>query len=109
MHFSSSRLAPWEERKKPEEQLPAIFKSVNARLADLPEAKAFLFPPPAIPGVGTSGGVSFVLEDRAGRDIEFLADNTAEIHGGSQETSRNFASRYDVYSRRASSICEGGS
>ena len=67
-------LAPWEERKKSEEQLPAIFKSVNARLADLPEAKAFLFPPPAIPGVGTSGGVSFVLEDRSSRDIEFLAD-----------------------------------
>ena len=62
-------LTPWEERKKPEEQLPAIFKSVNARLDELPEAKAFLFPPPAIPGVGTSGGVSFVLEDRASRDI----------------------------------------
>jgi HAE1 family hydrophobic/amphiphilic exporter-1 len=72
-------LSPWEERKKPEEQLLAIFKNVNARLAELPEAKAFLFPPPAIPGVGTSGGVSFVLEDRAGRDIEFLADNTQKF------------------------------
>src|SRR6476660_4134218 len=72
-------LAPWEERKKPEEQLLAIFKGVNQRLAELPEAKAFLFPPPAIPGVGTSGGVSFVLEDRASRDIEFLATNTQKF------------------------------
>jgi HAE1 family hydrophobic/amphiphilic exporter-1 len=72
-------LAPWEERHKPEEQLPAIFKNVNARLAELPEAKAFLFPPPAIPGVGTSGGVSFVLQDRTGRDIEFLASNTQKF------------------------------
>jgi multidrug efflux pump len=72
-------LAPWEERKKPEEQLLAIFKSVNARLGELPEAKAFLFPPPAIPGVGTSGGVSFVLEDRASRDIDFLATNTQKF------------------------------
>ncbi|HEY6084794.1 MAG TPA: efflux RND transporter permease subunit, partial [Nitrospira sp.] len=72
-------LAPWEERKKPEEQLLAIFKGVNARLAELPEAAAFLFPPPAIPGVGTSGGVSFVLEDRASRDIEFLATNTQKF------------------------------
>src|SRR6478672_1380701 len=72
-------LAPWEERKKPEEQLLAIFKGVNGRLAGLPEAKAFLFPPPAIPGVGTSGGVSFVLEDRASRDIEFLATNTQKF------------------------------
>jgi len=72
-------LAPWEERKKPEEQLLAIFKSVNARLGELPEAKAFLFPPPAIPGVGTSGGVSFVLEDRVSRDIGFLATNTQKF------------------------------
>jgi len=30
-------LDPWEERKKPEEQLAAIFKNVNARLAGLPD------------------------------------------------------------------------
>jgi HAE1 family hydrophobic/amphiphilic exporter-1 len=72
-------LAPWEERKKPEEQLLPIFKRVNQRLAALPEAKAFLFPPPAIPGVGTSGGVTFVLEDRLGRDIDFLAENTQKF------------------------------
>ena len=69
-------LEPWAERKKPQEQLLSIFKNVNVRLSEIPEAKAFLFPPPAIPGVGTSGGVTFVLEDRAGNDIAFLADNT---------------------------------
>jgi hydrophobic/amphiphilic exporter-1 (mainly G- bacteria), HAE1 family len=69
-------LEPWDERKKSEEQLLQIFKNVNARLAALPEAQAFLFPPPAIPGVGAAGGVSMVLEDRAGKDIAFLADNT---------------------------------
>ena len=36
---------------------------------------AFAFPPPAIPGVGTSGGVTFVLENRAGKGFEFLAEN----------------------------------
>ncbi|GJL68405.1 MAG: multidrug efflux RND transporter permease subunit [Nitrospirales bacterium] len=68
-------LAPWDERTKPEEKLQAIFKNVNEKLAALPEANAFLFPPPAIPGVGTSGGVSFILEDRSGQDVAFLADN----------------------------------
>jgi hydrophobic/amphiphilic exporter-1 (mainly G- bacteria), HAE1 family len=68
-------LAPWEERTKPEEKLQAIFKDVNRKLATLPEAVAFLFPPPAIPGVGTSGGVSFILEDRSGQDVAFLAEN----------------------------------
>lgn len=69
-------LKPWHERTAPEEKLPSIFKNVNAQLAELPEAKAFLFPPPAIPGVGTSGGVTFVLEDRMGKDIGFLAEHT---------------------------------
>src|SRR5258708_5758914 len=35
----------------------------------------YSYPPPAIPGVGTSGGFTFVLEDRAGKDVEFLAAN----------------------------------
>ncbi|MDR4461882.1 MAG: multidrug efflux RND transporter permease subunit [Nitrospirales bacterium] len=72
-------LAPWEERTKPEEKLQAIFKNVNQKLAALPEAVAFLFPPPAIPGVGTSGGVSFILEDRSGQDVTFLADNLSSF------------------------------
>jgi HAE1 family hydrophobic/amphiphilic exporter-1 len=69
-------LKPWHERTAPDEKLPSIFKNVNAQLAELPEAKAFLFPPPAIPGVGTSGGVTFILEDRMGKDIGFLAEHT---------------------------------
>ena len=42
-------LDPWEERKQPHEKLTAIFKNVNERLAAIPEAKAFLFPPPGDP------------------------------------------------------------
>jgi HAE1 family hydrophobic/amphiphilic exporter-1 len=44
-------------------------------LSRLPEAVAFAFSPPAIPGVGTSGGFTFVLEDRSGGDVQFLSDN----------------------------------
>ncbi|BFU92735.1 MAG: multidrug efflux system protein [Nitrospira sp.] len=68
-------LAPWETRAAPEEQLPAISAHVNRELSKLPEAQAFVFPPPAIPGVGTAGGVMFLLEDRAGKDIGFLAEH----------------------------------
>jgi HAE1 family hydrophobic/amphiphilic exporter-1 len=78
-------LAPWEERQQPAEQLMAIFTRTNQRLSEIPGAKAFLFPPPAIPGVGTSGGVSLVLEDRSGRDIEFLAQNTQTFMEASRQ------------------------
>ena len=40
---------------------------------------AFSFPPPAIPGVGASGGFSFLLEDRSGKDPEFLNKNLAQF------------------------------
>ena len=33
------------------------------------------FSPPAIPGVGTAGGFTFMLEDRAAQDVQFLAEN----------------------------------
>jgi HAE1 family hydrophobic/amphiphilic exporter-1 len=69
-------LAPWEERTQPQEQLLAISARVNRELAKVPEARAFVFLPPAIPGVGTSGGVMFILEDRAGKDIAFLAEQS---------------------------------
>jgi HAE1 family hydrophobic/amphiphilic exporter-1 len=68
-------LKPWDERKKPEEQYEAIKLRLNQQLAGLTDGIAFAFPPPAIPGVGTSGGVSFLLEDRSGNDVQFLADN----------------------------------
>jgi len=69
-------LKDWGERQRPEEKLEAIMAHVNSELARLPQASAFAFSPPAIPGVGAAGGVTMMLEDRAGRDIRFLADNT---------------------------------
>ena len=69
-------LKNWAERTKPEEQYAAIKAHLNKEMKSLPEAIGFSFPPPAIPGVGTSGGVTMVLEDRAGKDVAFLAENT---------------------------------
>jgi HAE1 family hydrophobic/amphiphilic exporter-1 len=66
---------PWSERTKPEEQYTAIKTRLNQYLGSLSEGIAFAFPPPAIPGVGTSGGFQFMLEDRAGKDVGFLAQN----------------------------------
>jgi HAE1 family hydrophobic/amphiphilic exporter-1 len=68
-------LKDWDERKSRAEQYQQILQHINQRLAALPEGFAFSFSPPAIPGVGTSGGFTFVLEDRAGKDVQFLSDN----------------------------------
>ena len=69
-------LKEWGERTAPEEKYEEIKKRINGALSRVQEGFAFCFPPPAIPGVGTSGGVTFMLQDRAGKDIGFLAENT---------------------------------
>jgi len=68
-------LKPWDDRKSREQQFQEVKQQINRRLSQLPEGIAFSFSPPAIPGVGTSGGFTFALEDRAGNDVQFLASN----------------------------------
>src|ERR1700736_4963213 len=68
-------LKPWSSRETRAEQFQEIKARLNQQLSKLPQRTGFSFSPPAIPGVGTSGGFQFVLEDRAGRDIPFLAGN----------------------------------
>ncbi len=41
----------------------------------IPDAVAFAFMPPAIPGLGNSGGFSFWLQDRSGGSVAFLEEN----------------------------------
>ncbi|MBA4419041.1 MAG: hydrophobe/amphiphile efflux-1 family RND transporter, partial [Syntrophus sp. (in: bacteria)] len=68
-------LEEWSKRKKPEEKYEAIMMHIYKGLSMLPEGVGFPISPPAIPGIGTAGGFTFVLEDRAGKDISFLAHN----------------------------------
>ena len=68
-------LKPWDERTTREEQFQAIKAHLNQQLAKLPAGIAFSFSPPAIPGVGTAGGFTFILEDRSGGSIQFLSKN----------------------------------
>ncbi len=70
-------LKEWSERNwKIEEWYRFIKGRISlALLGKIPEAQGMAFSPPAIPGIGTSGGITFILEDRAGKDIPFLAAN----------------------------------
>jgi HAE1 family hydrophobic/amphiphilic exporter-1 len=68
-------LKPWDERTKREEQYRQIEAHLNQELSQLPDGIAFDFSPPSIPGVGNAGGFTFILEDRSGKDVQFLANN----------------------------------
>jgi HAE1 family hydrophobic/amphiphilic exporter-1 len=68
-------LKPWDERASRAEQFQTIKAHLNQEFSKLPAGIAFSFSPPAIPGVGTAGGFTFILEDRSGSDIQFLTKN----------------------------------
>jgi HAE1 family hydrophobic/amphiphilic exporter-1 len=66
----------WDERASdPAESYAAIKRHLSYALSRLTSGIAFIFPPPAIPGVGASGGFTFILEDRSGSGTPFLASN----------------------------------
>jgi hydrophobic/amphiphilic exporter-1 (mainly G- bacteria), HAE1 family len=69
-------LKDWDQRKNRTESYVAIKRHLAGALSRVTSGIAFSFPPPAIPGVGSSGGFTFVLEDRSGGTTDFLAKNT---------------------------------
>jgi HAE1 family hydrophobic/amphiphilic exporter-1 len=94
-------LAPWSERKQTAQE---IVKSVNIRLAnEVPEAISFLFSPPAIPGIGNSGGLSFWLQDRSGGSVAFLDQNLQKFLAAARQRPE-FASVGSQFSATAPQI-----
>jgi HAE1 family hydrophobic/amphiphilic exporter-1 len=73
-------LKDWDQRTQPNEQYAAIQANLARALRGIKEGVAFSFTPPAIPGVGTSGGVTMILEDRSGNsDPTFLTANLGKF------------------------------
>ena len=78
-------LKPWGERDPLGLSAKVITHRLNLELSEFAEAEAFTFPPPAIPGVGSSGGITFMLEDRDARGVEFLSEQTRRFLKAARE------------------------
>jgi hydrophobic/amphiphilic exporter-1 (mainly G- bacteria), HAE1 family len=80
-------LKPWSTRQQRDQQYQAVKYNLNQKLSSLPQGTAFSFSPPAIPGVGTSGGFTLALEDRGGHDIAYLAANIDKFVAAARQRS----------------------
>ena len=78
-------LREWKERKAEDEQYWPIKIHLNEALREISQGTPLSFPPPSIPGVGASGGATFVLEDRSARGLEFLRDNQQKFMTAAQK------------------------
>ena len=73
--FYFLQLEPWEERLTDELSAQGLMRSLNQKMAkEIPEAIGFAFGPPAIPGLGTAGGFTFMLQDRSGGSVTQLSE-----------------------------------
>ncbi|MGU3496227.1 efflux RND transporter permease subunit [Xanthobacteraceae bacterium A53D] len=69
-------LKPWRERRTAGEQIGGILAHLRGQFAGLPAATVVPFNPPAIPGLGNTGGFDMRLQARAGQSPEDLAEAT---------------------------------
>jgi hydrophobe/amphiphile efflux-1 (HAE1) family protein len=65
-------LHPWDERTSDATQLDAILGGAMRGFGGVPEAFTFAFGLPPILGLAPTGGFQFMLEDRAGGDVDTL-------------------------------------
>jgi len=73
--FYFLQLEPWEERHSEELSANGLMQNLNQKLRqEIPEAIAFAFGPPAIPGLGTAGGFTFMLQDRSSGTVQQLTE-----------------------------------
>ncbi|MBN9246483.1 MAG: efflux RND transporter permease subunit, partial [Hyphomicrobium sp.] len=71
-------LKPWNERP-PEQSASRLVQDVRGKLLMIPEAIALSFDPPSIPGLGTTGGFEFQVEDLTGRGSVALNEATQAL------------------------------
>jgi HAE1 family hydrophobic/amphiphilic exporter-1 len=77
MAFLFVQFKPWHERHGAAESAAGITQRLNqAFAAQVPEAVAIAFGPPAIPGLGNGAGFSMMLQDLGGNSPEYLAQQT---------------------------------
>jgi len=72
-------MTPWDERNDPSLRQEVIMGTIQAQLFQIQEAIAFVFTPPAIPGLGVAGGFQMQLQDRADVGLPELQKMVDEI------------------------------
>lgn len=77
----------WDKRTTSDRSQEAILATLRARFREVEDAIVFIFPPPAIQGLGVSGGFQLQLEDRGGVGLAELQVLTDEmIQDGSSQS-----------------------
>ncbi len=87
------KLKPWSDRKKSSQSVKAIIGQLFGRTAGIKDAKIIFFAPPTLQGFGNTGGFSFQLQDKTGKDIaSFFKVNSDFLSALNQRKEIQYAS-----------------
>lgn len=73
------QLKHWDERTTPDLSSTAIAQKINAACADIPQATVIAMTPPAIQGLGITGGISMVLQASGDATPQDLGNMVKEV------------------------------
>ncbi len=89
------QLKPWDERTDKSLQLSSLIASLQKQFAAIRGANTIVISPPAIPGLGQTGGFTFELEQRESTDdtkqFERVVNNFVAEANKRKEISRAFS------------------
>ena len=89
-------LKPFDQRKGKGMSAGEIAGSMNAQFGSIQEAFVVMFPPPPVPGLGTTGGFKLQLEDRGGLGYEALDQATKAFMAKAYQT-KELAGMFSSY------------
>ena len=92
-------LKPWSERTTPDLHATAIAQKINMLCQDVPEASIMAVTPPAIMGLGLTGGVSMVLQvsgDATPQDMGLMVKRLQELLMADQKRIMQVRSEYNA-------------
>ncbi|MCC5919573.1 MAG: efflux RND transporter permease subunit [Cyclobacteriaceae bacterium] len=99
-----TQLTPWEDRTGKNQDVKSIREKLLKRFEALSDAEVVIIQPPAIPGLGTTSGFSFVLQEKSGnRPIrEFESDMRSFIEKANEKEEISgafsfFSANYPAY------------
>ncbi len=79
-------LKPFDERKDPSLSAFAIAGRLMGKFSGIPDGFEGIFPPPPVPGLGSTGGFKIQIEDRSGLGFEALAQAQGALMAKAMQT-----------------------
>jgi hydrophobic/amphiphilic exporter-1 (mainly G- bacteria), HAE1 family len=97
------KLKDWHERDPETESVQAIMGQIRGITADMKEARVLVIAPPAIPGLGTSSGFTFELQQTTSSDDIKVFEQTMYKFLGAANARPEIAMAYSFFSAKTPS------